>query len=96
MTNYLLMAKTKAEEKAVDKQPKKKTSVSKFPFKFVEKNYNRKSLEGKFQRKIQTAISGTERYYNHRLWKSNTLKTHFGTTCISDRKEERTGTANRR
>ena len=31
-----------------------------FPFKFVEKNYNRKSLEGKFQTKIQTAISGTE------------------------------------
>ena len=54
------MAKTKAEEKAVDKQPKKKNSVSEFPFKFVEKNYNRKSLEGKFQTKIQTAISGTE------------------------------------
>ena len=60
MTNYLVMAKTKAEEKAVDKQPKKKSSVSEFPFKFVEKNYNRKSLEGKFQTKIQTAISGTE------------------------------------
>ena len=23
------------------------------------------------------------------MWKSNTPKTHFGTTCISDRKEER-------
>ena len=54
------MAKTKAEEKAVDKQPKKKNSLGEFPFKFVEKNYNRKSLEGKFQTKIQTAISGTE------------------------------------
>ena len=58
MTNYLVMAKTKAEEKAVDKQPKKKNSVSEFAFKIVEKNYNRKSLEGKFQTKIQTAISG--------------------------------------
>ena len=54
------MAKTKAEEKAVDKQPKKKNSVSDFLFKFVEKNYHRKSLDGKFPTKIQTAISGTE------------------------------------
>ena len=37
VTNHLVMAKTKAEEKAVDKQPKKKNSVSEFPFKFVEK-----------------------------------------------------------
>ena len=54
------MAKTKNEEKAVDKQLKKKISVSKYPFKFVEKHYNRTSLEGKFQKKIQTAVSGTE------------------------------------
>ena len=60
VTNYLVLVKTKAEEQAVDKQPKKKNSVSEFPFKFEEKNYNRKSLEGKFQAKIQTAINGTE------------------------------------
>ena len=60
VTKYLVMAKTKAEETAVDKQPKKKHSVSEYPSKFVEKNYNRKSLEGKFQKKIQTAVSGTE------------------------------------
>ena len=54
------MAKTKNEEKAVDKQLKNKNSVSKYPFKFVEKHYNRTSLEGKFQKKIQTAVSGTE------------------------------------
>ena len=60
VTNYLVMAKTKAEEKAVDEQPKKKTSASEYPFKFVEKNYNRKSLEGTFQKKIQTAVNGTE------------------------------------
>ena len=53
-------AKTKAEEKEVDKLPKKKNSVSEYPFKFVEKNYKRKSLEGKFQKKIQTAVNGTE------------------------------------
>ena len=53
------MVKTKAEKKTVDQQPKK-NSVSQYPFNFVEKNYNRKSLEGKFQKKIQTAISGTE------------------------------------
>ena len=60
VTNYLVMAKTKAEENAVYKQPKKKNSVSENPFKFVEKNYNRKSLERKFQKKVQTAVNGTE------------------------------------
>ena len=93
VTNYLVMAKTKAEEKAVDKQPKKKNSVSKYPFIFVEKNYKRKSLEGRFQKKIQTA-NPNRTYCNHREWKSNSPKTHFGTNCISDRKVERAGTAN--
>ena len=37
-----------------------KKSVSEYPFNFVEKNHNRKSLEGRFQKKIQTAESGTE------------------------------------
>ena len=59
VTNYLVMANTETEEKAVDK-PKKKKSVSEYPFNFVEKNHNRKSLEGRFQKKIQTAVSGTE------------------------------------
>ena len=57
--NYLVMAKTKTEEKAVNK-PKKKISDSEYPFKFVEKKHNRKSLEGRFQKKIQTAVSGTD------------------------------------
>ena len=35
VANYLMMAKTKAEEKAVDKQPKK-NSVSEFPLIFVQ------------------------------------------------------------
>ena len=60
VTNYLVMAETKAKEKAMDKQPKMKNSVSKYPFIFAEKNYNRKSLERKFQKKIQTAVSGTD------------------------------------
>ena len=44
----------------VHKQPKKKSSFSENSFKFVEKNYNRKSLERKFKKKIQTAVCGTE------------------------------------
>ena len=59
ITSYLVMAKTKAEEKAVDEQPKKKNSVGEYPFKFVEKNLKRKSLNGKFQ-KVQTTASETE------------------------------------
>ena len=62
ITNHIVMARTKTEEKQQSegpKSPKKKNSV-RYPFKFVEKNYNKKSLEGKFQNKIQTAISETE------------------------------------
>ena len=56
------MARTKAEGKQATecpKSPKEKHSVS-YPFQFVEKNHNKKSLERKFENKIQTAISGTE------------------------------------
>ena len=59
MANYPVMANSKTEENAVDK-PKKKNSVSEYPFKFVEKNHNRKSLEGRFQKKIQTAVIGND------------------------------------
>ena len=72
ITNHIIMARNKTEEKNLaegPKSPKKKNSVS-YPFKFREKNYNKKSLERKFQKKIQTAISGTE----------NTVKTDTGKT----------------
>ena len=59
VTNYLVMAKTKTEEKAVD-MPKKKNSVSEYSFKFEKKNHKRKSIQGRFQKKIQTAVSGTD------------------------------------
>ena len=62
ITNHIRMAKTKKEEKQTGentKSSKKKNSV-RYPFSFVEKNYNKKSLEGRFQNKIQTSISGTE------------------------------------
>ena len=62
ITNHIAMARTKTEEKHLadgPKSPKKENSV-RYPFYFVEKNYNERSLEGKFQNKIQTAVSGTE------------------------------------
>ena len=68
--NHIVTAKTKTEEKQLadgPKSPKKRNSV-KYHFYFAEKNYNKKSLEGKFQNKIQTAVSGTE----------STKKTHTG------------------
>ena len=34
--------------------------VGKYPFHFFEKNHNKKSLEGRFQKYIQTAVNGTE------------------------------------
>ena len=71
ITNHMVMARTKTEERqlaAETKSPKKKRSSVRYPFKFFEKRHNRKSLEGRFQPKIQTAISGTE----------NTVKTDTG------------------
>ena len=62
ISNHIIMAKTKNEEKQMDenvKSPEKKNSV-RCPFSFVEKKYYTKSLEGRFQTKIQTAIGGTE------------------------------------
>ena len=72
ITNHIIMARNKTEEKKLaegPKSPKKKNSVS-YPFKFREKNHNKKSLGGKFQKKIQTAINETE----------NTVKTDTGKT----------------
>ena len=70
ITNHMVMARTTTEERQANegqKSPKKKNSVS-YPFKFVEKNHNKKSLAGRFQKKIQTAIDGSK----------NTAKTDTG------------------
>ena len=96
VTIYLVMTKTKAEEKAVDKQPKKKISVSRYPFKFVEKNYNRKPLERKFQNKIQTAVSGTEHTVTTESGKLVRRKHNLGTIVFHTEKKKRAGTANRK
>ena len=87
------MTKTKTEErrqKECQKSLKKKNSVTN-PFYFVEKNYNKKSLERKFQKRIQTAVSGTK----------NTLKSHTGKIInrkfiISDRTKNKQGAGNHR
>ena len=89
ITNHIIMAKTKAEEKQANegpKSPKKKSSV-RYPFQFEEKNHNKKSLEGRFQKKIQTAIDGTENTAKNRYGKNNTPKIFSGTT-VSDREEK--------
>ena len=50
VSNHIIMARTKSEEKALaEKSPKKKSSVGIYPFQFFEKNHNEKSLEGRFQ-----------------------------------------------
>ena len=61
VSNHIVMARTKTEEKTLtEKSPKKKNSVGINPFQFFEKNHSKKSLEGRFQKKLQTAVSGTE------------------------------------
>ena len=55
------MARTKSEEKALaEKSPKTKNTVGTYPFQFFEKNHDKKSLESRFQTKLQTAVIGTE------------------------------------
>ena len=68
-TNHMVMARTTEEQQlaAETKSPKKRNSV-RYPFKIFEKRHNRKSLEGRFQSKIPTSISGNE----------NTVKTDAG------------------
>ena len=94
VTTHLVMAKIKTEEKSVDKP--RKNSVGEYPFKFLEKNYNRKSLEGRFQKKIQIAVSRTEHTVItesvkviHRLHISRPF-------VFQTKKKEGTATANRR
>ena len=55
ITNHIIMVRTKTEEKHLaegPKSPKKKNSV-RYPFYFVKKNHNKKSLERKFQTKYK-------------------------------------------
>ena len=59
ITNHMVMAKTKTEEKQTNegqKSPEKKASV-RYLFKFVEKNNNKKVLEGKFQKKYKPQLT---------------------------------------
>ena len=59
----MVVAKTKTDEKKkrdATKFTKNKASV-RYPFEYVEKYHNKKSLEGRFQTKIQTAIDGSEK-----------------------------------
>ena len=61
VSNHIVMTRTKAEENVLaEKSPKKKNSVSNYLFRFFEKNHNKKSLEGRFQKHQQTAVKGTE------------------------------------
>ena len=60
VSNHIVMARTKAEEKAQAEKSPKKNSVGNYPFQFFEKNHNKKSLEGRFQKHLKTAVKGTE------------------------------------
>ena len=72
ITNHLVIACTKIEERQLaseTKLPKKKKKLLvRCSFNLFEKRHNRKSLEGRLQPKIQTALCGT----------ANTVKTDTG------------------
>ena len=80
ITNRMVMARMKTEERQLaseTKSPRKKKPI-RYPFNFNEKRHNRKSLEGRFQSKIQTAICGTENTAKT-YGKSFTPNNNFGT-----------------
>ena len=61
IANYVVMARAKTEERqSASKAKSPKKIPVRYLFNFVEKRHNRKFLEGRFQSKIQTAISGAE------------------------------------
>ena len=78
--------KTKAEEKAAEKQPEKKTSISEYFFKICLKelhqklNFQKKSSHSKWNRI----------HRNFRRRKIESPKLYFLTDCISEWEEERT------
>ena len=92
ITNHIIMARNETEERNLEKDgpksPKKKNTVS-YPFIFREKNHNKKSLEGKCQKKIQTAISGTENTVKTDTKKTISRKLISGPLFQTERKTRR-------
>ena len=85
ITNHMVMTKTKTGEKPTkegQKSPKTKASV-RYLFIFVVISHTKKSLEGKFQKKIQTAFDRTESTIKTNTGTNNTPKVHTGPT-VSD------------
>ena len=69
ITNHMAMACTESEERQLASETKSPTKIPiRYPFNVVEKRHNRKSLEGRFQAKLQTSKGGTK----------NTVKTDMG------------------
>ena len=64
VSNHIVMARKKTEEKALaETSPKKRSSVSNhsnYPFQFFEKYHNKKSLGVRFRKSSQTAEKDTD------------------------------------
>ena len=111
ITDHLVMSKKKTVEpkfrrgmtfSQTKKPPINTVSTNKFkyPFKFYEKNYKKKSLYSKFKNKIQTAVSGTKHTVTtdknkiiHRKLISNPLPFQQTTTVPTKRINTRQSTA---
>ena len=65
ITNHIIMAKIKTEEKPPADGPSstKKKNLVRYPFFFVGKNCNRKSLEEKFENKTSNRLKRNQKYY---------------------------------
>ena len=96
ITNHIIMAKTKNEEKQSGesaKSPKKKIRLDTLSHS-LKKNYNKKSLEGRFQNKIQTTISGTENTVKRDTGNVITRKLISGPLFQTEKKTRRETTLN--
>ena len=91
ITNHIIMARNKTEEKNLMEGPKslKKKNSIRYPFEFQEKNHNKEPLERKFQKKIQTAVSGTENTVKKDTGKIISWKFISGPLIQTERKTRR-------
>ena len=85
VTNYLVMAKTKADEKVVDKEPKN-NSVSEYHLKLLQKPqykiFRRAISEEKTNRSMRN-----RNYCNHRKWKTYSPETISGPIVFQTEKK---------
>ena len=95
VSNNIVTARTKTEEKFLPKNlRRRKIRLVYTIFNSSKRTIMKNHLEGRFQKKLQTAVSGTEHTVTTDTGKVSHQKNQSGSNCISERKKS--STENRR